>query len=119
MYFQIMTSITDPTSNFAPPPGFKDRRSDRKALSTKTRLTQQNWYTVEVEICDVSSTGFMAECAENVSIGSYVTLEVPGLGPVRAQVRWQVGNRMGGMFLDPIRLSRCEWTAVKRDENAP
>jgi hypothetical protein len=46
-----------------------------------------------------------------VRIGSHVSLEVPGVGPVRAQVRWQLGDRMGGMFLDPISLSRCEWTA--------
>ncbi len=92
-------------------PGFKDRQSERMAISTNTRLTQQNQYTVEVKICDVSSTGFMAECQDNVSIGSYVTLEVSGIGHVRAQVRWQVGRRMGGMFLDPIHLSRCEWVA--------
>jgi hypothetical protein len=28
-------------------------------------------------------------------------------------VRWQIGARMGGMFLDPISLARCEWAAVK------
>jgi hypothetical protein len=94
------------------PADYKARRSERTAISTTTRLTQQNWYGVEVVLCDLSSTGFMAQCEDNVSIGSYVTLDVPGLGPVRAQVRWQVGGKMGGMFLDPIRLSRCEWTAV-------
>jgi hypothetical protein len=31
---------------------------------------------------------------------------------VNAQVRWQVGGRMGGKFLDPISLLRCEWTAT-------
>lgn len=98
--------------------GFLDRRSERTPISSKSRLTQQNWYSVEVALCDLSSSGFMAECAENVSIGSYVTLDVPGLGPVRAKVRWQVGMRMGGQFLDPIRLSRCEWTASQIPENA-
>ena len=57
----------------------------------------------------------MAECAEPVRIGSYVSLDVPGIGPVHAQVRWQIGARMGGMFLDPISLARCEWTAAKAD----
>jgi hypothetical protein len=94
------------------PSDYKDRRSERTAITTRTRLTQQNWYSVEVSLCDLSSTGFMAECGENISIGSYVTLDIPGLGPVRAQVRWQVGGKMGGMFLDPIKLYRCEWTAT-------
>ena len=92
---------------------FKDRRSVRGRVSQKTRLTQQNWYSVEVNLCDLSSTGFMAECQENVCIGTYVLLDVPGLGQVRAQVRWQLGGRMGGMFLDPIKLHRCEWVATK------
>jgi len=107
--------MVSPRSDIADGPnrgqGFKDRQSERTAISTNARLTQQNWYTVEVKICDVSSTGFMAECYDNVSIGSYVTLEVPGIGHVRAQVRWQVGRRMGGMFLDPIHLNSCEWVA--------
>ena len=55
----------------------------------------------------------MAECAEPVMIGSYVSLEVPGIGPVKAQVRWQIGLKMGGMFLDPISLAQCEWIAEK------
>jgi hypothetical protein len=64
---------------------------------------------------NVSTGGFMAECPEPIRIGSYVALDVPGLGPVHAQIRWQIGGRMGGMFLDPISLDRCEWTAVKAE----
>lgn len=93
-------------------PGYKERQSDRLAVTSSTKLTQQNWCAVEVALCDMSSTGFMAECENNVAIGSYVTLEIPGLGLVRAQVRWQLGDRMGGMFLHPIRLNRCEWSAT-------
>ncbi len=78
-------------------------------------LTPDNLYAVEITIRNVSSAGFMADCAEPVMIGSYVSLDVPGVGPVQAQVRWQVGARMGGMFLDPISLARCEWTAEKAE----
>jgi len=97
-------------------PDYKDRQSKRTAISTRTRLTQQDWYSVEVVVRNVSSTGFMAECPEPITIGSFVTLDVPGLGPVRAQVRWQLARRMGGLFLDPVSLSRCEWTAVRAED---
>jgi hypothetical protein len=114
MYFELMTperpEENGPECQTA---DYKLRQSERTALNTKTRLTQQNWYTVEVTLCDLSSTGFRALCDDNVSIGSYVMLDVPGLGSVRAQVRWVVGGKMGGQFLDPIRLSRCEWSAIK------
>ena len=91
---------------------FNVRRSGRTAVAGLTKLRAQSWYSIEVKVCDLSTTGFKAECPEPVRIGSYVSLDVPGIGPVHAQVRWQLGGRMGGMFVDPISLHRCEWTAV-------
>lgn len=93
--------------------GFRPRRSQRVSVAGTANMRRQNWYEVEVRVQDVSTCGFMAECGEKVSIGSYVSLDVPGIGPVSAQVRWQVGTRMGGMFLDPISLARCEWVATR------
>jgi hypothetical protein len=96
--------------------GFRPRRAARVAVAdAPASLNPDNLYAVEIKVRNVSSAGFMAECAEPVRIGSYVTLAIPGIGPVEAQVRWQIGARMGGMFLDPISLAQCEWTAVKAE----
>lgn len=95
-------------------PGFTPRRTQRVAVDGAASLTPDDRYDVEVKVQNVSSAGFMAECAAPVRIGSYVSLDIPGIGPVEAQVRWQIGLKMGGMFLDPISLSRCEWTAEKK-----
>lgn len=103
----------DPNDDRENEPGFTERRARRLAIDGATTLRSQNWCSVEVKVQDLSSSGFMAECSEPVRIGSYVSLDVPGVGPVHAQVRWQVGSRMGGMFLDPISLQRCEWAATK------
>lgn len=97
-------------------PGFQARRSERVVVDGEAaNLNPDNRYVVEIKIENLSSAGFMAECAEPVRIGSYVSLDVPGIGPVKAQVRWQIGMKMGGMFLDPISLARCEWTAEKAE----
>ncbi len=94
--------------------GFKPRRTPRVAIADgRASMSPQDLYKVEVRVRDMSTAGFMAECAAPVRIGSYVSLDIPGIGPVDAQVRWQIGARMGGMFLDPISLARCEWTAEK------
>jgi hypothetical protein len=103
-------------SDYEKPGHFKERRSARHKVASDATLHRQPAYQVEVKIRDVSQCGFMAECAEPVQIGSYVALDVPGIGTVEAQVRWQVGRRMGGMFLDPISLNSCEWAAVKSDD---
>ena len=98
------------------PAQFKQRKAARTPVSTSARLRPRSSYDVEVRLCDVSTGGFMAECPDSVPIGSYVSLDVPGVGPVNAQVRWQLGARMGGKFLDPISLARCEWPAVRPAE---
>lgn len=91
---------------------FPPRRGQRVTVNEATRLRSNDLQVVDVRVCDLSTGGFMAECMRPVLIGSYVSLDVPGIGPVHAQVRWQVGPRMGGKFLDPISLARCQWTAT-------
>jgi len=95
--------------------GFKPRRARRHPIDEPAQLSPHHLFRIEVKVRNLSAFGFMAECGEPVRIGSYVSLEVPGIGAVHAQVRWQIGARMGGMFLDPISLARCEWAAVKAD----
>jgi len=102
-----------------PGPALKPRRTRRLPIDGTASMRSQSWYQIEVKVRNVSTCGFMAECAAPVPIGSYVSLDVPGIGPVHAQVRWQIGTSMGGMFLDPISLARCEWTAVEAEPPIP
>lgn len=100
-------------------PPLRPRRTGRFAVDQASNLRSQGWHQVEVNVRNVSAFGFMAECPAPVAIGSYVSLDVPGIGPVQAQVRWQLGAAMGGLFLDPISLVRCEWTAIPADPLRP
>ena len=101
-------------------PGFKSRRTARVDIpDAQVSLSPRDLYNIEINVRNVSAAGFMAECAAPVRIGSYVTLDIPGVGPVEAQVRWQIGMKMGGMFLDPISLGRCEWVAEKAKTEEP
>jgi hypothetical protein len=88
---------------------FQPRRSPRVTLQEVTSLRSTDHRVLDVRVCDISTSGFMAECLSPVLIGSYVSLDLPGIGPVHAQVRWQVGGRMGGKFLDPVSIHRCQW----------
>jgi hypothetical protein len=109
-----MTREAESTAGQEQAPGFRARRTARVDLmAVEARLLPQALYNVEVKVQNLSTAGFMAECAAPVRIGSYVTLDSPGIGPVEAQIRWQIGLRMGGMFLDPISLRSCDWTAEK------
>ena len=107
-----------PPEDFDPAIDYKTRRASRLVVDEAAQLSQSATYHVEVNVRNVSPCGFMAECPEAVGIGSYVMLDIPGLGRVQAQVRWQVGPRIGGMFTDPISLSRCEWTGERHRRSA-
>lgn len=98
---------------------YRERADLRLPIDDRTELRHQ--FTVEIRVRNLSTHGFMAECAYPVTIGSHVSLDVPGIGPVHAQVRWQIAQRMGGMFVDPISLRQCAWTATLADpaEDSP
>ena len=90
---------------------FRARRGRRFDLAAVTQMRSAGDPNLSITVCDISTGGFMAECLRPVLIGSYVSLDVPGIGPVHAQVRWQLGGRIGGRFLEPLCLHRCHWTA--------
>lgn len=50
---------------------------------------------------NISEAGFMAECEEKIPKGSIVELTLPDRGQVRAEVRWVLGWRFGGLILLP------------------
>jgi hypothetical protein len=89
---------------------FRERRGERVDVDDRTELRHK--YALEIRIRNLSTRGFMAECEGRVDIGSNVSIDILGIGPVHAQIRWQLGTRMGGMFLDPISLRQCTWTAT-------
>jgi hypothetical protein len=103
----------DPRPALEPGHDLTPRRARRIEGGGQASLAVENSGGIAVTVRNMSSAGFMAECAEPVRIGSYINLDIPGIGTVEAQVRWQIGRRLGGMFLDPITLARCEWTGEK------
>lgn len=90
-------------------PSFLPRRTVRVKVKAGTNLRDAGNEAVEIMVCDLSTAGFMAESLQPILIGSYVSIDLPGIGIVHAQVRWQLGGRMGGKFLEPINLVQCSW----------
>jgi len=76
-------------------------------------MRPNGWSSLEVRILDLSETGFRAECDAVVKAGSYISLDVPGIGSVDAQVSWRRGNQLGARFLNPIELERCGWSPAQ------
>ena len=84
------------------------RKSERKAVDEPARLHPNDWSSLEVRLLDCSAEGFRAACEARVLIGNQVTIELPGIGPVRAWVTWCRDGEFGARFLEPIPIERAE-----------
>jgi hypothetical protein len=62
--------------------------------------------TVEVKLRNISSMGALAECPLPVAPGIVLTIDIVGVGPVRATVRWAQEGKFGVQFLDAFELAR-------------
>ena len=90
-----------------------ERGAERINAQGTFGLRTNGSYSVAAEICDISTLGLKGSCGETLSIGSLVSIDIPGIGPAEAEVKWQLAGQFGAMFLEPIDLHNCEWSAVK------
>ena len=85
------------------------------------RIIAQGRFGIEIDdgtfldgdVRDISTLGLKASCSHTLAIGSFITVDLPGIGPVEAEVKWQLAGDFGAMFVDPIDLADCAWEAVR------
>jgi hypothetical protein len=92
------------------------RRAERRALDEAARLRPNDWSSLEIRMLDLSELGFRGLCEARLRRGGCVTLEIPGLGAVEAQVEWRRGDEFGARFLIPVDLEACAWSFGERRE---
>lgn len=96
--------------------GAQGRHAERLPVEAETRLKPNSWSSLSVRMLDLSCAGFRAACEARLRPGGCVTLDVPGIGEVDAQVEWQRGEEFGARFIFPIDLDRCEWTLADKKQ---
>jgi hypothetical protein len=94
--------------------GNRERRVERVAVDEATRLKPNDWSSTEVRMVDLSPLGFRASCEARISPGSCVSLDIPGIGEVLAQVEWRRDAEFGARFITPIELAACRWRFAQR-----
>ena len=92
------------------------RREERLPIDEPARLHPNEWSSLEVRVLDLSSNGFRAECEARVTVGSCVTLELPGIGSELAYVTWRRGDRFGAKFTKPLVVDDCNWSGLPSDK---
>jgi hypothetical protein len=90
------------------------RQAERVAVDAPARLRPNSWSSVEATMLDLSALGFRARCEARMQPGAGVSLDIPGIGSVEAQVEWHRAGEFGARFVEPIDLDRCSWTLNER-----
>jgi diguanylate cyclase (GGDEF)-like protein len=85
--------------------GFQCIREPRHRLMRRA-ITCIDDETVEVKLRNISSMGAQVECPLAVSPGMEMAIDIVGVGPVRATVRWAQAGKFGVQFSEQFDLAR-------------
>jgi hypothetical protein len=89
------------------------RRAERVAVTGRARIREAGFNPFDVELFDLSSTGFRMVTFARPQIGKHIWVNLPGLQPLEAIVRRADGNDFGCEFLYPLHPSVATHLQVK------
>lgn len=89
------------------PKQVEKRTGKRLDVSIASRLRHGGFDQADVTISNLSFRGFRAECAQPLTPGDFVSIDLPQIGLVRARIAWCHSGRVGGMFLKATDVRRC------------
>jgi diguanylate cyclase (GGDEF)-like protein len=85
--------------------GFACSREPRQRLMRRA-IAQINGKTCEIRLRNISSRGALVECSEPVGADTQFTIDIVGVGPVVATVRWAQKGKLGVQFTEQFDLAR-------------
>lgn len=81
------------------------REAPRDEVYHRTRASSYGAGSFPVHIVNVSATGFMARTETELAPGASLSVRLPVLGELQAEVRWALAGRIGCQFAEPIGLA--------------
>jgi hypothetical protein len=90
------------------PSGRESRKSRRAPIQARARFREVGSNPYEVEITDLSATGFRMQSYARPRVGTRIWVTLPGLQPLEAVVRRSEGNYHGCEFIHPLHPSVAE-----------
>ena len=76
-------------------------RERRVAVALPATLVEADGCAFDVDVLDVSSSGFRVATNAELVVGESVELRLARSQPLRAIICWTRGQEAGGTFLDP------------------
>ena len=82
--------------------GEENRRALRKAVKMRAHLRDRGTTRFEIDVVDLSLSGFRADTSFTLWPGTIVWLTMPGLAPLEAVVAWRDKVSYGCAFAKPL-----------------
>jgi hypothetical protein len=79
-------------------------RKDRHAVELDAVVHRVDGCRLPVRLADFSEEGCRIEGANDFRIGEHLSIDVPRLGLVKAQIRWALHDSAGAKFLGEIEV---------------
>jgi hypothetical protein len=79
-----------------------ERGAERYRLLLPASAEKPGSGVIDIIVHDLSTSGFLVETQSPLSVGSEISLDIPGAGTVAAEVTWNSGNFFGGQFQAPL-----------------
>ena len=101
------------------------RRTERRVVNLAASLREPGATVVDVEVMNLSVTGFMATSNLPLETGQNVYLKLPGMEAQKSQVIWVEGEKAGFQFAAPLhpatldQLVTTERKAIPRNVFGP
>ncbi len=86
--------------------GGNARSEPRDEVFHRARAMRRDGGAFSLTVVNLSPHGLMARCEEMLSAGERLTVSLPMVGLVRAEVRWALGGRIGCQLDAAIPSSR-------------
>jgi hypothetical protein len=83
-----------------------DPRQPRLAVQLAGSLLLSDDREIPVSVENVSARGFMGKCSAELHADTWLGVDFPGFGIVRACVRWSEDGELGCRFRAPIDVDR-------------
>lgn len=85
-----------------PPSHGNARAADRRAVGFKAHLRESGGSRLDVDVQDLSRTGFRIDSVYGIAVGRRVHLTIPSFAPLEAEVAWREKSAYGCRFLQPL-----------------
>jgi hypothetical protein len=97
----------------APPRPPDGRTAERRIVGIRAHLREFGGDRLDVDVEDLSTTGFRIDSVYGIAVGARVYLTIPSFAPLEAFVAWRQKSGYGCQFVRPLHPAVFELIAAR------